>query len=65
MQSQPRKSGRPLAIDPGCGEAVLGDSKYSSRVPGMEVRDSAPNIGGKTAVVDKERVIAGSTNEKV
>ena len=65
VQSQPGKSGRPLAVDPRSVEAALGDAKYSCRVSSMEVSDSAPDVRRRTAVVYKESVVPGASNEKV
>src|SRR5271156_1856491 len=65
MQSQPGKSDRPLAIDPRCVKAALGDPNDSCSISGMKIRDGAPDIRRRTPIVDKESVVARASDEKV
>jgi hypothetical protein len=65
MQGQAGKTSGSLAVDELNAEVLWRNAPDCSRVPGVKSRDSAPDVGCRSAIINEERVRSAATSQKV
>src|SRR3984957_16553292 len=65
VQGQAGEAASPLTVNEVEGEVLRRDAPDRGRIAAVEAHDRTPNVGGRAAVVDEERVRPTAAGEKI